>query len=129
MLLIMFTLLSYWGVYMLEMLDKLDNSFDKKLKKEIEWKEITIFSIQLSSNSAIVLTNIYLYVLKKRIFGISCYKVKITNINNISLEEELSINFPNKNISIEVQKNKRSLAKKAVAKINYLNNDVKIYKI
>ncbi|MBZ4686756.1 MAG: hypothetical protein PWQ96_1017 [Clostridia bacterium] len=103
---------------MLSMLEKLDPPFYKKFKQAVNFNEITVFSLQLSPKTAIVLTNVYAYALKKRLIGINLTRISLKAIKSVSFNGAVEIKTVlDENISLTVQRSKRDLARKAVEKL------------
>lgn len=111
-------LITKGGNFMLSMLEELEPAFHKKFKQAVNLNEITVFSLQLSPKTALVMTNSYVYALKKSFLGINLNRISLQDIKNVSYADALEINTTlGDNISLAVQGNKKSLARKAVGRL------------
>lgn len=102
---------------MLSLLEDLEPKFSKVFQKNVAMEEVTAMSLQLSSNTAVVLTNRHLYLFYKKLFWVICKKVKINEVKNVNFKNQFNVQTHNGKYSLEVKRKKRSLARKAVRRI------------
>lgn len=96
----------------------LDPAFNNVFKENVQYHELTIFSIQMSGRAAIVLTNSYIYILRKKIFKVALNKLSLKEITDIFLENDsLKIYSPKKSFSLKFKEDKKSHVKVLYRKI------------
>ncbi len=96
-----------------ELLEELDSPFKEKFKKEVSLTEITRYSLNLHKNTAVVVTNSYLYVIQKKLVYVSLSKFPISSLEDISFDgSKLKLNVLKKIIQLPVAPNKKESVKK-----------------
>jgi uncharacterized protein YdcH (DUF465 family) len=103
---------------MLETLEKLDSKFERVFKKHVKITEITAFSLQLTSNEAVVMTNKSLYLLKKGLFGVKVFQFELADIKELKIENDMFyiITDDSKTVLKNIETRKLSLLKTALNK-------------
>ncbi len=69
-----------------ELLEDLPHKFRKKLDGEVSMTEITRYSLQINDKAWVVVTNSKIYVLKKKLWFITCQKHKLSQVFTSEVE-------------------------------------------
>ncbi|KUO49011.1 MAG: hypothetical protein APF76_10295 [Desulfitibacter sp. BRH_c19] len=111
-----------------EFLENLYPKFDKVFKNSVKMTEVTVFSLQLTTKCALIMTNKSIYLLKKSFFG----GVKAINfpLNKIELKvtgNELKIIADQYDANIKILDNRKvSLLNMALEKFIQFKNKPQI---
>lgn len=102
-----------------ELLENLPANFDKKFKEEAKMTELTRYSVVLSRKSVLVVTNKYLYILKKKFLTIGVNKLPVNELSEVKMSgKKLVISLGGKTVEVSCSRDKEKTAKKLAFKIN-----------
>ncbi|MEW6623840.1 MAG: hypothetical protein AB1420_12065 [Bacillota bacterium] len=86
-----------------ELLERLHPSFEKAFKDKVSINELTYFSLQLNGKSALVITNRYLYLIRKGLLSVKCLQYTLEEVEQLQIKDKKFLIFMKNNSAITLE--------------------------